>query len=107
MRRLFYVMWIAPLFAAACMSSETSGSGNSMAPGSAKQVFNIAAKTVPCEGVAPMQCLVVNGEFFYDPIDGYEHVEGQAAQICVLRTERPKPIPADLGQFQYRRVACE
>ncbi|MFA3920186.1 neutral zinc metallopeptidase [Ruegeria hyattellae] len=72
-----------------------------------KLVFEIAADRVPCVGVAPMQCLVINGDFFYESIVGYRHIDGQAAKICVLRTKRPEPIPADLGAFVFTRVPCE
>ena len=67
-------------------------------------LFDIEAHTVPCQGVAPMRCLVVNGEYFYDLIDGYRHIEGQPARIYVERTERPEPLPADAGGFLYRRI---
>lgn len=67
-------------------------------------LFDIEAHTVPCQGVAPMRCLVVNGEYFYDRIDGYRHIEGQPARIYVERTERPEPLPADAGGFLYRRI---
>lgn len=71
-----------------------------------KLVFEIDANTAPCVGVAPMQCLVVNGEYFYESISGYRHIEGTAAKICVLRSKRAEPIPADLGAFKYIRVPC-
>lgn len=72
-----------------------------------KLEFDIAAGTEPCVGVAPMRCLVINGDFFYENIVGYQHIEGQAAKICVLRTKRPEPIPADLGAFVFTRVPCD
>ena len=67
-------------------------------------LFDIDAHTVPCEAVAPTRCLVVNGEYFYGVIDGYRHIEGQPARIYVERTERPEPVPADVGAFLYRRI---
>ena len=67
-------------------------------------LFDIDAHAVPCEAVAPMRCLVVNGEYFYGVIDGYRHIEGQPARIYVARTERPEPVPADVGAFLYRRI---
>lgn len=67
-------------------------------------LFDIEANTVPCEGLVPMRCLVVNGEYFYDVIDGYRHVEGRPARIYVERSKRPEPVPTDVGDFVYRRV---
>jgi hypothetical protein len=72
-----------------------------------KLVFEIDANTAPCVGVAPMRCLIVNGEYFYESIAGYRHIEGTAAKICVLRSKRPEPVPADLGVFSYSRITCE
>ena len=71
---------------------------------SAVILFVIEAHTVPCEGLVPRRCLVVNGEYFYDVIDGYRHVEGRPARIYVERRKRPEPVPADVGDFVYRRV---
>lgn len=68
-------------------------------------LFVIEANTVPCEGLVPRRCLVVNGEYFYGVIDGYRHVEGRPARIYVERSKRPEPVPADVGDFVYRRVA--
>lgn len=72
-----------------------------------KLVFEIDANTAHCVGVAPMRCLVVNGEYFYESIAGYRHTEGTATKICVLRSKRTEPVPADLGAFSYTRVPCE
>ena len=82
---------------------ETAASGS--AEGEIER-FDIAAQTQPCVGVGPMQCLIVNGEFFYNSIEGYTHVEGEAAQICVAKTRRPAPVPADAGIYLYRAVPC-
>lgn len=70
------------------------------------QVFEIEGETAPCTGAVPMQCLVVNGEYFYEPIQGYVHNPGIGARICVERRQREKPIPADAGLFTYHRTAC-
>ncbi len=71
------------------------------------EVFNIAAQKKDCVGVGPMRCLVVNGSLFYDTIEGYQHVDGQEARICVVTTKRPEPIPADASSVTYRQVPCK
>ncbi len=104
----------AALACAACTSvagdGDDAGDGvEAAASGSAEgeiERFDIAAQTQPCVGVGPMQCLVVNGKFFYNSIEGYTHVEGEAAQICVAKTRRPDPVPADAGIYLYRAVPC-
>ncbi len=68
--------------------------------------FSIAGATESCQGVGPMRCLVVNGELFYGEIEGYSHVEGTAAEICVEEVKREEPVPADAASITYRRVPC-
>ena len=91
---------------AACASYSDDEPQGSSTDGNDILVFEIEAQTKPCVGVGPMQCLIVNGEFFYDQIEGYQHVEGEAARICVERTRRTDPVPADASTFVYRRVEC-
>lgn len=62
------------------------------------ELYRIAPDTVECQGVAKQRCLVVNGEYFYDVIEGYEHVEGEAAEILVERIYSPE------GHYLYRMV---
>lgn len=59
-----------------------------------------------CVGVAPMRCMVVDGELFYDEIEGFEHEEGYRYRI---RMERYDPWgggepPADASARGYRLV---
>ncbi|MCT8158611.1 DUF4377 domain-containing protein [Pseudoruegeria sp. SHC-113] len=88
---------LAALAALAACESSTPAQGELL-------TFNIAADTQPCTGVAPMRCLIVNGAYFYDPIAGYTHVEGQPATLSVLRTPAGLPLPADAGAFTYKMV---
>ncbi|MDG1450917.1 MAG: DUF4377 domain-containing protein [Ascidiaceihabitans sp.] len=101
MLKLVIVLFAVPLFAVACMPNDVTGADGD------RETFEIAANTASCHGVAPMRCLIVNGQFFYDPIDGYEHVEGRSATICTIATPRSEPLPADVGSHEYRRVRCD
>lgn len=47
-----------------------------------------------------MKCLVVNGQTFYDPIQGFDFVPGTHYDITVARTRRDTP-PADASAYQY------
>ena len=38
--------------------------------------FVVEPELRDCVGVAPMRCMVVNGELFYDAIEGFDYVEG-------------------------------
>lgn len=75
-------------------------------------VFQIAADTVPCTqgGLIgqseQMRCLVVNGETFYDSIEGYDHQEGVGRTLKIERTQICDPevfnsCPQDIGSI-YR-----
>ncbi len=65
--------------------------------------FDIAAEKADCVGVGPMKCLVVNGELFYDSIEGFDFKEGVEYTILVERTAKEN-VPADAGAYAYRRV---
>lgn len=72
-------------------------------------VFQIAAESVPCTGLVPMRCLVVNGELFYNVIDGYEHHEGIGRVIKIERIQICDPdvfnsCPQDVSIYRYRLV---
>ncbi len=64
-------------------------------------LFKIAPYTVPCDGVGPRRCLIVNGAPFYESIEGYTHIEGSDAEIYVIRKRRPEPVPADASIYTY------
>lgn len=69
----------------------------------------IAPETVPCQGVGPMDCLQVSTtaegdpQLFYDPIEGFEFVEGTSYVIDVTITEVADP-PADASNKRYTLV---
>ncbi|MEZ4104098.1 MAG: DUF4377 domain-containing protein [Candidatus Paceibacterota bacterium] len=65
--------------------------------------MDIAAEKRDCTGVAPMECLVVNNELFYDNIKGFGFEEGVEYKIEVARTERDNP-PADASRYEYELV---
>ena len=69
----------------------------------------IGPSTVPCQGVGPMDCLQVatsaDGEpqLFYDPIEGFEFIEGTSYVIDVRVTDVEDP-PADASSKRYALV---
>lgn len=63
--------------------------------------LNIEPNMVPCVGVAPMQCLMVNNEYWYDEIEGFEFEKGFEYVLRVQKTKRIKPIPADASMYRY------
>ncbi|MEH6444275.1 MAG: DUF4377 domain-containing protein [Oceanospirillaceae bacterium] len=72
-------------------------------------VFEVSPQTISCQGLqsAQLQCLIVNGEYFYDDILGFIHQPGKAATIEVERSQICDPslinsCPQDIGIYQYR-----
>ena len=65
--------------------------------------FTVDAEKVDCVGVGPQECLVVNGEYFYDAIEGFEFEAGNEYVLLVERTDREN-VPADASAYEYRLV---
>ncbi len=59
---------------------------------------------VPCVGLVEQDCLVVDGELFYDSIEGFAFKEGITSTIVIERKERMEPIPADASSFSYHLI---
>lgn len=63
---------------------------------------------VECQGVAPQWCLIVDGEFFYDDIDGFDHEAGYRYRLRIEEYDRwpgQTEIPQDTGRYGYRLLA--
>lgn len=71
-----------------------------------RKTYFVAAEKVDCQGVAPMQCLLVRENVkadwtvFYDPIQGFKYEEGTEYKIQV-RIEKVKNPPADAANRRY------
>ena len=100
--KLFYFPFIALL--AGCNVENNEPTDEQGINTSSVIKFEIAPERRDCVGVVPMRCLVVNGEYFYDTIQGYHHVEGQAAVIWVQQRLRPDPTPTDVGSYTYHQI---
>lgn len=78
--------------------------------------LEIAAEKKPCTGVVPQECLQVrymenhdgilkpktDWEYFYSPIEGYEHSDNYEVILRVKRYKL-KNVPADHGAYVYVR----
>ncbi len=59
-----------------------------------------------CVGVGPMKCLVVDGEYFYENIEGFNFEAGNAYIIEIERSQAytDKKVPADVGAYRYKLI---
>ncbi|MBS7253628.1 META domain-containing protein [Flavobacterium branchiicola] len=63
---------------------------------------------VPCQGVAPMECLQVkygkdkDWQLFYDHIEGFNFEAGNKYEIMVVKTKRQGTLPADVSAYEYK-----
>ena len=100
-------LWVATtlvtMLATACVSLAPD-------PARAERVVlevTVGPERVECVGVAPMQCLVVDGEFFYDPIEGFEYEEGFVYRIRMERYDAWPDLeepPQDASAYGYRLI---
>ena len=59
-----------------------------------------------CVGEAPQSCLVVDGQLFYDDIEGFDYEPGYTYRIAMERYDRwpGQEPPQDAGQYGYRLI---
>ena len=59
-----------------------------------------------CVGSAPMRCLVVDGDLFYDDIEGFEHEAGYRYRLRMEHYDRwpGQAPPADASKYGYRLI---
>lgn len=61
---------------------------------------------VDCVGLVPMKCLVVDGEYFYDDIDGFEFEAGNSYILEIERVQiyTDETVPADASLYSYKLI---
>lgn len=70
--------------------------------------LQVKENTVPCEGVAPMDCMQVKEgnantwSNFYSSIQGFNYQPGYLYKLSVLKTKRTGNIPADASAYTYK-----
>ncbi|MCY4522116.1 MAG: DUF4377 domain-containing protein [Caldilineaceae bacterium] len=99
--------WLATalvtMLATACISMEP---GPSPVESVVLEV-TVGPERVECVGVGPMQCLVVDGELFYDSIEGFEYEEAYVYRIRMERYDAWPDLeepPQDASAYGYRLV---
>lgn len=77
--------------------------------------FKVKENKVPCEGVAPMECLQIKEgkekewKNFYSSIEGFDFVPGYTYRLKVEKTKKEGTIPADASAYSYKlkKVVCK
>lgn len=74
-----------------------------------EMVIKVGPEKMECMGVAPMECLVVDGELFYEDIEGFYFEAGFEYKLRVKKslafgTDDPEQIPADASMYKYELV---
>lgn len=67
------------------------------------RIMEIGPEKVDCVGVGPRECLVVDGEYFYSVIGGFEYEEGYTYSIKVGVEDVENP-PADGSSLKYTLI---
>ena len=65
----------------------------------------VGPEQVECTGAAPQRCLVVDGELFYDAIEGFRYEAGYRYRLRIEEYDRwpgQAEIPQDAGRYGYR-----
>ena len=74
-------------------------------PDGTVQEVVVGPEQVECTGSAPQLCLLVDGELFYDEIEGFEYEAGYIYRLRIEEYDRwpgQTEIPQDAGRYGYR-----
>ena len=92
----------------ACGSSEFPAPGGPVPADAVLLDVEIGPELIDCVGLAPMECLVVDGELFYGSIEGFQHEAGFTYRLRIEQYDRwpeleepPQDAPSRYG---YRLV---
>ena len=75
------------------------------APNGSVQEVVVGPERMECTGSAPQLCLIVDGELFYDEIEGFEYEAGYIYRLRIEEYDRwpgQTEIPQDAGRYGYR-----
>lgn len=83
----------------------------------AQEIIKMQVKenTVPCTGVAPMDCMQVkigkdkNWTNFYSNIEDFNYQPGYTYKLKVIKTKKTGKLPADVSAYDYKleKVVCK
>ena len=66
---------------------DTTGGNGSGAIETVEKRVSVGPNLADCVGLQPRTCLVVDGLFFYDYIEGFNHIEGCSSELDIARDQ--------------------
>ena len=90
---------------AACQPT-TSSNNNWQPPDSdyEEETFLVDSQKAECFSVENKKCLIVNGNYFYDPIKGFNFESGYIYELNVRKKKLEGAVPADSSGYSYELV---
>ena len=67
----------------------------------------VGPELVNCVGVGPMKCMVVDGNFFYSQVEGFDYEEGYVYRLRIEQYDAwpgQKEPPQDASMYGYRLI---
>ncbi len=109
MTRLRFTAFAFLLTAALASCTEDAGTPKTTAltaEAPQRLTVTVAPQRIDCQGLIPMKCLMVDGQFFYDSIEGFTHEPGTTYELEIERVPRAAPgeIIYDVGYYRYRLI---
>lgn len=105
------------IFAVACGNEDMSEEANTpvlpdtvqptLAPGAEVMEVSVGPQLESCVGSYPMMCMVVDGDLFYDDIEGFTFEAGYEYELRIERYDRwpdTDEPPQDAGKYGYRLI---
>lgn len=91
----------------ACDGGKETGTTDTGSAGTSwEETMSLAAHRVPCVGEATQLCLVRDGAYFYDSVDGFSFQWGTASVLTVAVSEVAEP-PEDGSAYRYSLVSVD
>ena len=99
-KRLIAIAAALALVAAACIVNFSASESETL------EVI-VGPELVDCVGVGPMKCMVVDGNFFYSQVEGFDYEEGYVYELRIEKYDAwpgEKEPPQDASMYGYRLI---
>lgn len=70
-------------------------------------IVTVGPELVDCVGEGPMKCMVVDGQLFYDQINGFDYEEGYTYTLRIVKedkTDSSGALPAGTTSYSYTLI---